>query len=399
MSGHDLVAQGDATLEELADIVDARSRHFRRNLAVVGAVGLVVGAGLASAGFAIAAADSGGADHLTVVLEPVAAEQRDVILYTDFAGTLGYGDAIDVPSTASGVVTAIASEGADAIRGSVLYRVDSEPVVLFYGDLPMWRSLDTRSDDGPDVLQLETNLAALGYTANGNMTVDEDYTYNTGLAVLAWETAMGFSDPDTTFDASDIVYLPGAVRVDSAVTRGTVVSSGTTVLSVAVTDDATDTVVGDHGVTTESSPTQTVSLQVSTSDQSLFTEGLAVQVEMADGTVVDGVVDTVGQTAKRVSQGPNSDLYVDVTVAVTDAPETGLVEGPVTVEVPSETYSAVTMVPVRALVALAEGGYAVQVREDDGTTTYIGVETGVFSDGWVQVTGNVAPGDMVLVPA
>ncbi len=399
MSGRGLVATGDTTLEQLADVVDARGRHFRRTLVLIGAAGLVAGAGLASAGFAIAAADSGGATNLTVSLEPVAVEQRDVNLFTDFAGTLGYGSTVDVGAASAGVVTAISDEGSDLKRGSVLYRIDSNPVILFYGDLPIWRSLNSRSADGPDILQLETNLAALGYTADGNMTVDEDFTYNTGLAVKAWETAMGFSDPDTTFDATEAVYLPGVVRVDSAVTRGTVATSGTAVLSVAVIDDVADAVVGDHGVTSTSSPTQTVSLQVSTSDQSLFTEGLPVQVELADGTVVDGSVDTVGQTAKRVSQNPNSDLYVEVTVAITDPPDGGLVEGPVTVSVPSETVTAATMVPVRALVALAEGGYAVQVQGADGTATYVAVETGVFSDGWVQVTGNVAAGDMVLVPA
>ena len=389
----------EPTLDELAEIVDARSRHFRRNLAIVGTAGLLVGAGLASAGFAIAAADSGGAANLSVTLDTATVERRDVNLYTDFAGTLGYGDAIDIGATSAGVVTSVAAEGSDIKRGQVLYRVDSEPVVAFYGELPIWRSLNRRSSDGPDVLQLETNLAALGYTANGNMTVDGHFTYYTGVALKAWETAMGFSHPDTTFDASEAVYLPGVVRVDSAVTRGTVASNGTSVLSVAVIDDVTDKVVGDHGVKSTSSPTQTVSLQVSTSDQSLFSDGLAVKVDLADGSVVDGAVSSVGQTVKRVSQGPNSDLYVDVTVAVTGDVNENLVEGPVTVEVPSQTVKDALMVPVRALVALAEGGYAVQVKADDGTVSYVAVDTGVFSDGWVQVTGTLAAGDTVLVPA
>jgi hypothetical protein len=171
------------------------------------------------------------------------------------------------------------------------------------------------------------------------------------------------------------------------------------VLSVAVVEDVNDAVVGDHEVTSESAPTQEVSLQVATSDQSLFAAGMAVEVELADASTVAGTVSAVGQTVKRVNSGPNSELYVDVTVAVSDESGTGLVEGPVTVHVPSETVTAALMVPVRALVALAEGGYAVQVQADDGTTTYVGVKTGVFSDGWVQVTGDVAEGDMVLVPA
>jgi hypothetical protein len=390
---------GGLTLDQLAEIVDARSRHFRRNLAIVGIVGLVVGGGVASAGFAIAAADTGGVAALTVDLTSVAVEKRDVTLYTDFAGTLGYGSTISVSSPASGVVTSVPEAGTDLARGSVLFEVDSEPVVLLYGDLPIWRSLSSSAANGPDILQLETNLAALGYTASGNMTVDDDFTYYTGVALKAWETDAGFSSPNTTFDSSEAVYLPGVVRVDSAATRGTVATGGTSVLSVAVLDDVTDTVEGDHGVTSASAPTQRVSLQVATSDQSLFSEAMAVEVELADSTTVAGTVSSVGQTVKRVSNGPNSELYVDVTVAVTDESGSGLVEGPVTVHVPNETVDAALMVPVRALVALAEGGYAVEVQAADGTTSYVGVTTGVFSDGWVQVTGDVAEGELVLVPA
>ena len=390
---------GDLTLERLAEVVDARSRHFRRNLGLVGAAGILVGGGLASAGFAIAAADTGGASTLSVALAPIAVEQRDVDIYTDFAGTLGYGDTVSVKSPASGVVTAVPATGTDLARGQALFAVDSQPVALLYGELPIWRSLSSSSSDGPDILQLETNLAALGYTASGRMTVDDDFTYYTGIALKAWETAMGFSSPNTTFDSSEAVYLPGAVRVDSVVTRGTVATNATEVLTVAVTDDVTDTVVGDHEVSSTSSATQEVALQVTTSDQSLFSTGLAVQVELADATTIAGTVGSVGTTVKRAGSGPDSTLYVDVSIAIPDEPTAGLIEGPVTVHVPSQSAKQALMVPVRALVALEEGGYAVQLQAADGTLTYVGVETGLFSDGWVQVTGKLAEGDMVMVPA
>jgi hypothetical protein len=393
-------APSDAlTLEKLADVVDARSRHFRRNLAIVGAASLLVGGGLAAAGFAIAAANTGGATPTTVALSAVAVEQRDVSVYTDFAGTLGYGDTLTVNSAAAGVVTAVPVAGTDLKRGDVLFSVNSQPVVLLYGALPIWRSLNSSSTAGPDILQLETNLAALGYTADGHMTVDTHFTYYTGVALKAWETAMGFPTPSTTFDSSAAIYLPGTVRVDSAVTRGTVATKATQVLSVAVTGDVTDAVVSDHGVSSTSVPTQQVALQVTTTDQSLFTNGLAVQVELADTTTIAGTVTSVGTTVKRSGSGPNATLYVDVSVAIPNEPAGGLIQGPVTVHVPSQSAKQAIMVPVRALVALAEGGYAVQVQTASGTLNYVGVTTGLFSDGWVQVTGKVAAGDKVMVPA
>ena len=58
--------------------------------------------------------------------------------------------------------------------------------------------------------------------------------------------------------------------------------------------------------------------------------------------------------------------------------------------------------PVNALLALLEGGYAVEVVAADGTTHLVGVETGMFQDGWVEIevpSGGLAEGDKVVVPS
>jgi hypothetical protein len=59
---------------------------------------------------------------------------------------------------------------------------------------------------------------------------------------------------------------------------------------------------------------------------------------------------------------------------------------PVSVEITDTVHRGVLAVPVGALLALAEGGYAVAVY-DHGTRTLIGVRTGVFDGGRVEVTG------------
>ena len=57
----------------------------------------------------------------------------------------------------------------------------------------------------------------------------------------------------------------------------------------------------------------------------------------------------------------------------------------------------VLAVPVNALVALLEGGYAVEVVEDDGSRRYVRVETGLFEDGLVEVSGDgLEAGDTVV---
>ena len=59
----------------------------------------------------------------------------------------------------------------------------------------------------------------------------------------------------------------------------------------------------------------------------------------------------------------------------------------------------VLTVPVAALLALAEGGYGVR-SSTAATTRIVAVETGLFADGRVEVTGDgLAEGMTVGVPA
>ena len=75
----------------------------------------------------------------------------------------------------------------------------------------------------------------------------------------------------------------------------------------------------------------------------------------------------------------------------------------------TEISENVLYVPVNALLALAEGGYALEVYDEElgnGTfegesgvdTSYIAVEIGVFTEGFVEVKGNISEGQLVVVP-
>ena len=78
---------------------------------------------------------------------------------------------------------------------------------------------------------------------------------------------------------------------------------------------------------------------------------------------------------------------------------------PVTLRVVDQEARGAFVVPVSALVALAEGGYAVEVvdgQAPDGTnqTRLVGVTPGLFSDGFVAVTGDqLADGQTIVVPS
>ena len=57
-----------------------------------------------------------------------------------------------------------------------------------------------------------------------------------------------------------------------------------------------------------------------------------------------------------------------------------------------------TVVPISALLALAEGGYAVEVMRD-GTPVLTGVQLSNFLNNEVSIVGEVEPGDEVVVPS
>lgn len=383
------------SLEQVAALVGGQRRRVRRAAAIAGGLGLAVGAAGVAVGSALSSGDE-GSSRASVDLTTVAAESRDVDLYTAYAGTLGYGDAVTLVTRGDGVLTSVPALGTDVSRGEVAFDIDEQPVALLYGDLPAWRTLNEGVDDGPDVLQLETNLAALGY--GDNLTVDEHFTSVTAARLKEFEAAIGQSDPDGELEPGEVVFSAGPVRVDDVLTRGTSVSAGNSVITGALLSRVSDTVASDVVTSTEE-PTQSVTFTIASSDQGGFAVGDAVVVEMADGTLVNGVVSELSDTPRRNGTGPSADLVLDATVSITEVPDTGLIEGPANVRITDQVKNGLTMVPVRALVALAEGGYAVQVVGDDGQARYVGVETGLFQDGWVQITGAVKPGDKVEVPA
>jgi hypothetical protein len=146
-----------------------------------------------------------------------------------------------------------------------------------------------------------------------------------------------------------------------------------------------------------------VTVALAADRQSLVTTGQAVDIELPDGSSIPGKVGAVGTVATADESaedlpGEDTDPTIDVTVALDD-PAQGAAydEAPVTVSLVTSAATDVLAVPVDALLALAEGGYAVEKVSGD-RSDLVAVELGAFADGWVEVTGEVAEGDAVEVP-
>jgi hypothetical protein len=274
-------------------------------------------------------------------------------------GSLGYGATYTVSPSGSGTITWLPAVRAVIHRGQAMYRMDNQPVPLFYGHLPFYRQL-TSGDTGPDAAELERNLAALGYTG---FTVDDTYTYNTALAVRAWQDDLGRTQT-WTFDPASVVLAPGPVRIASLAAQ-----------------------LGDHAsgqVLTYTGTTRTVHIDLDVALQQLAKRGSAATIRLPSGTTVDGTVTDIGSVVAAQGDQPAT---IGVTVAIANQGALGtLDQAPVTVNLVSATARNVLTVPVAALVALAEGGYGVQVVTGS-TSHYVAVHLGMFANGRVEISG------------
>jgi hypothetical protein len=97
------------------------------------------------------------------------------------------------------------------------------------------------------------------------------------------------------------------------------------------------------------------------------------------------------------SSGSNASTVLTVTPA--DPAATGTANGEaVQVALTVQSVHHVLAVPIAALVALAGGGYGLEVVEHSGQHQLAGVHTGVFASGEVQVSGSgLTPGTRVVV--
>lgn len=359
-------------------------RRRRRGLAI--AAVMVVVAAAAGAGYFVldpfsdkadeAAAGSGKATTLAQVTEgPLSARTQE-------NGTLGYGGHYDVVNQATGSATQLPSVGATIHQGQVLYRVGGKPVILLRGGVvPLYRAL-SRGMEGVDVRQLNTDLVDLGYAKKSVLDPDSQlFSRATATALKKLQDHVGLDDTGV-LALSEAVFLPVKdVRVTKVnATRGAPVSTGGTMMEV-------------------SSTARQVSVSLNAAQQAEVKVGDKVQITLPNLKSTEGVVSAVGTVAKSNANGGPT---VDVLITPKDPKATGqLDQAPVQVSIVTDSVPKALSVPVNALLALAGGGYAVEVVEADDTRRLVPVKPGLFDDsaGRVQVTGSgLSAGQNVVVP-
>jgi peptidoglycan hydrolase-like protein with peptidoglycan-binding domain len=374
-------AQTATSVTDVAPQADEVRRRRRRWLvwAALGGVVIAVGTGA----WLWVSSESTEAGRAPAGPVKTATVKRGTISATEsWEGTLDYGQRVTVKSGAGGTITRLVGQGESVEPGDQLYRVDERPVTLLYGPVPMYRDL-APGDSGIDVRQLERNLAKLDYRG---FRVDGAYTASTAEAVRAWQRDTG-AEPTGTVARRDVVFIPTRGRVDALqVSVGDVVRPGAPVLDITGTD-------------------RVVHFDGDLDDRDRFDMGTKVTVVLPGGDKIAGTVSAM-RVVKVASGEPGagsgagttgSESIVQVEIALARAPDE-LVGTPVEVTVAIDRRADVLLVPVSALLALAEGGYGLEVVRDDGTTKIVRVDTGLFADAKVEVRGaDIGEGTVVGV--
>src|SRR5262249_61896052 len=114
--------------------------------------------------------------------------------------------------------------------------------------------------------------------------------------------------------------------------------------------------------------------------QWLARRGAGAAVPLPEGPTVHGTIATVSAVATAGSTAADP-ATIEVTVTVANQAALGRLDlAPVVVKLVSQRVTNVLTVPVAALVALAGGGYGVQVVTGS-TSHYVHVQLGMFGGG------------------
>jgi hypothetical protein len=184
-------------------------------------------------------------------------------------------------------------------------------------------------------------------------------------AIERWQKAAGI-EPTGVLDFSDVVVTKSAVRVSEVLAQPGDEASGDLMTVTATTKSVTVPVESLDIGSIKSGGRVTVVLP----DQSTAAARVA-----AISTVVQGEEDESGNTGQTKT---------NVTVSLDDPQAVkGIDSAPVQAQFQGESKKDVLAVPVGALLALREGGYAVRLSGG----RLVPVDTGMFAKGLVEISG------------
>jgi hypothetical protein len=315
-------------------------------------------------------------------------------------GTLGHGPVRTVRSSRTGVITWLPAAGATITRGKRVYAVNDEPVPLFYGRTPLYRDLATPGLVGRDVRVVLDNLRALGYAVGSQPSaVTQPVPYSSPpagsaapvrtvrrtvrageaaltatllTAIKAWQQDLAL--PAAPLTAGSVLVLPAAVRV-SALSAQVGDPAGGELLSATATG-------------------KVITVQADEGEAATIDTGDRATVALSDGTATPARVTAVSTALQTPDGGSTPKLAI--TLALDRPAALNRVDSAdLEVSFAAQTHRQVLTVATGALLALREGGYALQTP--DGAL--LAVRTGIFAAGRVEISGPAVTAGLTVVTA
>ena len=353
-------------------MVDPKVPWWRRKVAivVVAATALIGVAAIVIP--SVGARPTPPAQHEKDARPTVDVIRQDLSSTTELDGTLGYGTPIPLTLTATGTITWLPKPGRELARNSLLMRIDEKPLVVFIGSTPLYRPLDEPGLRGAEVSMVASNLKALGML---NIADAKNAVTGTRFAnaLRAWQKKVGL-EPTGSIAPGDVQVLATPSRVATVTAR---------------VGDAPGQSLAVTGLT------KSVVVDVPAARAGAITPDAAALVVLADGTELAARIDSVS-TVVSESDDTSSGPTMRISITLDDQAATGdIVSSPVVVRVAAETRESVLVVPVAALLALREGGFALQTPAGG----LLAVTTGLFAADLVEVSGEGVTEGLSVVTA
>jgi peptidoglycan hydrolase-like protein with peptidoglycan-binding domain len=357
----------------------------RRRRAVAMAVAMLIAAGVLVLVLGLGGSGSGSASVPSSSSSSAGATgtvaRRTLAERLTATGTIGYAGETTVFARLAGTMTALPAIGEVIRRGERLYALGGEPVLLLCGSVPAYRTLADGVSDGKDVEQLERNLTALGYEPG---IVDEEFTYTTTKAVIAWQEDLGL-EATGEVELGRVTFLRGAQRITRLeATLGEALAGSGSSETVAESEPSSIPIFR------TSSTRRVVSVELEADQQSIAHQGQKVQVVLPGGAEVPGKVRGLAAVEASGGEGnPGEEVEpaLEATISVTGKHRIPALDGAtVNVRFTQQVRKHVLSVPLTALIAIGGGRFAVYAREGAARRQIV-VTPGLAADGYVEVEG------------
>ena len=313
--------------------------------------------------------------------ETAAVALRDLVETLAVDGTLGFGTVEPLATNTTGIVTQLPRVGTTIEFGGALFWADNVPIILLRGTLPQWRAFEEGMGNGDDVAQLEATLTE--FIENSKLDINDVFNEHTAAVISELQKSLGTAQTGT-LPLGSVAFSNEPVRIAQVnVVVGQSIGPQTPALEVT-------------------RMMQEVVVDLDPARLDLFATGTPVTIRLPTGDTFDGEVREFAAVATQnidFRTGEAADPTIDVRISFVDATPEGMLDGsPVEVEVTKAVTAGVLTVPVVALIALRDGGHAVEVW--DGFERHlVAVETGEFAEGYVEVEGDLSEGELVVVPS